>query len=318
MQPLGLLFFGTPDFAVPSLRELLSTAHRVVGVVTQPDRPRGRGQQTSAGPVKALAASCGLPIFQPERLKDDALVGQLSQLAPDLGVVAAYGRILPPGILALPPLGLINVHASLLPRWRGASPVHRAVMAGDRETGVSIMRIVQALDEGGVFSVVRRAIGADETSEQVERALAELGARALVGVVDALAQGTAVETPQSDSGVTYAARLVRDDGLITWSAPAQAIHNQVRGLHPWPHAFTFLGGSRVIVLRSAVASEDPDAPASARPGEILEVGPSGLLVAAGDVRPVRLLQLQAEGRRAVTAREFAAGAKLTPGRRFGE
>jgi methionyl-tRNA formyltransferase len=317
MRPLRLLFFGTPEFAVPSLRELLSAGHAVVGVVTQPDRPRGRGQKTSASPVKAFAASRGLQVFQPDRLKDEAVVSQLGSLAPDLGIVAAYGKILPPSILAVPRLGLINVHASLLPRWRGAAPVHRAVMAGDAETGVSIMRVVQALDEGGVYSVARRPIGGDETSEEVEADLAELGARLLAPVVEALAGGTAVDRPQETAGVTYAPRLSRGDGLIGWTGPAAAIHNQVRGLHPWPHAWTFLSGTRVIILRSAVSGDDPDVPAAVRPGEITRIGPSALLVAAGDGRPLRLLRLQAEGRRAVTAREFAAGARLAVGDWFG-
>jgi methionyl-tRNA formyltransferase len=317
MNDPRLVFFGTPEFAVPSLHHLLARGWPVLAVITQPDRPRGRGQKPGPAPVKAFAESRGLPVLQPERLKGPEFIGQLEALSPDLGVVAAYGRILPDVVIALPRLGLINVHASLLPRWRGASPVHRSVMAGDAETGVSIMRIVQALDAGGVFATARREIGLDETSEQVERDLAELGARLLVQVVEDLQAGRAREVPQDERGVTYAPRLTRDDGLITWDAPAAAIHNQVRGLHPWPHAFTSLRGSRVIVRRTALDTAAGAIPPAASPGELLEVARDGLIVAAGDGRAIRLLQLQAEGRRPVSAKEFAAGARLTAGVRFG-
>jgi methionyl-tRNA formyltransferase len=315
VSALRVLYFGTPAFAVPSLERLLAHPLDLVGVVTQPDRPRGRGQKESASPVKALALSRFLPVLQPDRLKDDAVLDDIRRLAPDLGIVAAYGRILPQALLDIPRLGLINVHASLLPRWRGASPVHRAVIAGDTDTGVSIMRIVRELDAGGVFAVRRRSIGPDETSEDVERDLAVIGADLLVDVVDALEAGTARETPQEASGVTYAPRLTKEEGLIAWQSPSAAIHNQVRGLRPWPHAFTFLGQSRVIVLRSA---RDPrPAPPAAAPGEVVAVDENAVVVTAGDGHVVRLVQLQLEGRRPVSGREFAAGTRLKSGTRFG-
>lgn len=317
MTPLRLVFFGTPEFAVPTLRDVRAHGHDVAAVVTQPDRPRGRGQKPSPGPVKAFAERHGLRVLQPERLKDDAFLADLASLAPDLGIVAAYGKILPAALIAIPRLGLINVHASLLPRWRGASPIHRAVMAGDADTGVSIMRVVQALDAGGVFAIAYRAIGPDETSEEVEHDLAESGARLILPVIDALGTGAANETPQDDSLVTYAPRLTREDGLISWEAPAFAIHNQVRGLYPWPHAFTSLDGARVIVLRTSVGSHGIVPPPNARSGQVVAVDREAIVVAAGDGRPLALLQVQAEGRRAVNAREFAAGTRLQPGARFG-
>jgi methionyl-tRNA formyltransferase len=317
MSPLRILFFGTPEFAVPTLREIGAAGHDLVAVVTQPDRPRGRGQKPSPGAVKAFATEHGLPLLQPDRLRDEAFLAELAELAPDLGVIAAYGKMLPAAVLASPRLGLINVHASLLPRWRGASPIHRAVMAGDTETGVSIMRVVQALDAGGVFARARRPIGPDEISEDVERDLAELGARLTLPVIDALAAGTAAESPQDETLVTYAPRLTRDDGVIAWAASAAAIHNQVRGLHPWPHAVTTLHGARVIVLRTSLAPVAPLPGGQAQPGEVLAIGRDGLVVHAGDGRPIGLLQLQAEGRRALGAREFAAGARIQPGARFG-
>jgi len=317
MSPLRIIFFGTPEFAVPTLRELLAAGHDVAAVVTQPDRPRGRGQNPSPGPVKAFAEEHGLRVLQPDRLREEGFLALLAELAPDLGVVAAYGKILPAAVLASPRLGLINVHASLLPRWRGASPIHRAVMAGDAETGVSIMRVVQALDAGGVFARARRPIGPDETSEDVERDLAGLGARLVLPVIGALAAGTAADAPQEETLVTYAPRLTRDDGVIAWSAPAAIIHNQVRGLHPWPHAVTTLQGARVIVLRTSLAPTAPQPADRSRPGEVLAISRDRLIVQAGDGRPIGLLQLQADGRRALGARDFAAGARLQPGARFG-
>ncbi len=317
MSSLRVVFFGTPGFAVPTLRDLAATGHQVVAVVTQPDRPRGRGQKPSPSPVAAFAGSHGLPLMRPERIKDDAFLSAVEGLEADLGVVAAYGRILPARLLALPRLGLINVHASLLPRWRGASPIHRAVIAGDAETGVSIMRVVEALDAGGVFATSRRPIGPDETSEEVERDLAELGARLVLPVIDALADGTARDAPQDETLVTYAPRLTREDGEVRWDAPALAIHNLVRGLHPWPHAVTSLGGARIILHRTSVEPPGGPWPGEAVPGEVLAADRDGILVMAGDRHALRILQVQAEGRRAVTAREFAAGARLQAGARFG-
>lgn len=315
MNSLGLVYFGTPDFAVPTLQHLLDRSFRVLAVVTQPDRPRGRGQKQSEGPVKAVARSRGVPVLQPDRLKDDGFLEQVRRLSPDLGVVAAYGKILPQALLGIPRLGLVNVHASLLPRWRGASPVHRAVMSGDRETGVSIMRVVRELDAGPVFAVRRRAIGPDETSVEVERDLALVGAELVVSVIEAMAAGTAREAPQEETGVSYAPRLTKEEGLIAWEAPAEAIHNQVRGLHPWPHAYTFLDHSRVIVLKTARLEEA--AAQGKKPGEVVAIAGEAAIVAAGDGRLLQLLVVQLEGRRPVSGREFAAGARLNAGSRLG-
>ena len=317
MTALRVVFFGTPEFAVPTLREVRRQGHELAAVVTQPDKPRGRGQKPSPGPVATFATEFGLPLLQPERIRDEGFLSALAALSPDLGIVAAYGKILPARLLAIPRLGLINVHASLLPRWRGASPIHRAVMAGDRETGVCIMRVVEALDAGGVFAEARRPIGPDETSTEVERDLAERGATLILRVIDALAGGTARETPQDERLVTYAPRLTREDGAVAWEASALAIHNQVRGLHPWPHAFTSLHGARVIVHRTALTTAPVACSDQASPGDVLAIGREGIVALAGDRNQITVLQMQAEGRRAVTAREFAAGARLGVGARFG-
>ena len=251
---MRIVFFGTPDFAVPSLEGLIAE-HTVVGVVTQPDRPRGRGQRVTDSPVKAVARAHDLPVLQPTRLRDPDTIAALSDLSPDLGVVAAYGKLIPGEMLQLPQHGMINVHASLLPKYRGAAPVHRAVINGDEETGVTIMRMVVALDAGAMLMKVTRPIGIDETSDVVERDLARLGVAPLLSVITQIAEGTVREEPQDDSQSTYAARLTKEEGLIDWSLPAAAIHNRVRGLYSWPHAYTQINGSRVIVLKSRVGSD---------------------------------------------------------------
>lgn len=308
---LKVLFMGTPQFAVPTLDALLSSRHTVVGVVTQPDKPRGRGQKETAGPVKARALAAGLPVLQPETLKDPAAVDALRAFGADIGVVAAFGKILSQTVLDIPRLGMINVHASLLPRWRGAAPIHRAVIAGDAATGVTIMRVVKALDAGAMLDTVARAIGPDDTSDDVERDLASLGGRLLVDVLDRLAHGPVSEVAQDESLVTYAHRLTKDDGSIDWSRSAVAIHNQIRGLHPWPHAFSYVGGQRLILWRSTWTP----GPAHAEPGTILTALGDDLAVATGD-GVLHLTELQAEGRRAGRTREFLAGRKLAAGMRF--
>lgn len=309
---LRLVFFGTPQFALPTLDRLLRSRHAVVGVVTQPDRPRGRGHNTSEPPVKARAVSAGVPVLQPQRLKDPSFLTALSQLGADLGVVAAYGKILTDPVLATPRLGLINVHASLLPKYRGAAPVHRAVIAGERETGVTIMRIVKALDAGPMLARARRPIDPDETSDQVERDLAALGAELLASAVDALAAGRSTETPQEDGEATYAPRLTKEEGHVDWTWPAERVHNLIRGLHPWPHAFTFLGARRLILHRSRVVADHSSA---AQPGTILEAAGDRLHVAAGQ-GIVQIDELQPEGRRPMHTREFLAGHHLSPSERF--
>jgi methionyl-tRNA formyltransferase len=311
---LRVLFLGTPEFAVPTLRALVASRHRVAGVLTQPDRPRGRGQRVAPGPVKAVAADLGLRLWQPDRLREPGLLDELRGLDVDLGVVAAYGKILPGDFLSIPRLGTINVHASLLPRWRGASPVHHAVAAGDAETGVTIMRIVQALDAGAMFASVGRPIGPQETAGEVEAAIAALGAPLLVEVVNQIAAGTAVETPQDERLVTYAPRLTKDDGVIDWRRPARALQCFVRGMQPWPGAITWLGSERWLVRRAAVADGHQ---LDAAPASIVEARGDRLVVACGEGTALAVTELQPEGKRAMSAREFLAGRRLAPGAALG-
>ena len=310
---LRIVFFGTPDFAVPTLEALHTSRHAIVGVVTQPDRARGRGQKSLAGPIKRVAEEYGVPLFQPERLRNEEFLSAFRGLNPDLGVVAAYGKILTDAVLEIPRHGLLNVHASLLPKYRGAAPIHRAVMAGDTETGVTIMRVVKALDAGPMIAKVGRSIGPDETSADVEPDLARIGGRALVDAVDALSEGRLSETAQIDADATYAHKLEKRDGIVDWSRPAVEIHNQIRGLHPWPHAYAELHGERTILLRSELITE-PQA-AREEPGTIVHAVGDRLLVQTGR-GVLRLLSLQREGRRPVSAREFLAGRQIHPGDRF--
>jgi methionyl-tRNA formyltransferase len=309
--PLRVVFLGTPAFAVPTLEALLASRHPVVGVVTQSDKPSGRGQKITTGPVKARALRSSLPLLQPVTLKDPAFLPRLAAWAADIGVVAAYGKILPEAVISTPRLGMINVHASLLPRYRGAAPVHRAVIAGETETGVTIMRVVKALDAGPMLADVRHPIGENDTSEDVERALAESGARLLVRTLDQIAAGTVREQPQDESRATYAPRMTREDGVIDWTRSAKQIHDLVRGLHPWPHAWSFLAGQRLIIHRSMVSSEAPAAP----PGTILPGIDTELRVATG-AGALELLDVQLEGKRPMPARDFRAGHKIPAGARF--
>lgn len=328
---LRIVFFGTPEFAVPSLDALIGSPHQVIGVVTQPDRPRGRGQKVTAGPVKARAEQAGIPVIQPERMKDELFVERFAEWAPDLGVVAAYGKLLPESLLARPRLGMINVHASLLPRYRGAAPIQRAVMAGESETGVTIMRVVKALDAGAMILKGVTPIGLEDTSVDVERALAALGGGLLLQAVDLLDKGAAIETPQDDAASTYASRILKTDGVIEWDRAALDIHNQVRGLHPWPHAYTWLEGVRQVIhetrpyasvdeARAALPSDQQTAldahVTMPRPGTVLVASKGRLFVSAGDGTVLEILRVQEEGRRVLAARDYLAGRSWPVGAQF--
>jgi len=313
-----IVFFGTPQFAVPALEALLASRHHVPLVVTQPDKRRDRGQKVTDAPVKAAARAHGVPVFQPERLRDPDVAEVLRRHSPDLAVVAAYGKLIPGHLLALPRLGMLNVHASLLPKYRGAAPVHRAIMNGESTTGVTIMQIVEALDAGDMLAKSVRAIGADDTSEQLEQALADDGAGLLLEVLDRLEAGTVRAEPQDESASTYAPRLRKEEGLIDWTQPARRIHDQVRGLFPWPHAYSYLDGARLIVWKTDATPEvhlKVDA-TSAQPGTIVDVTRDTIEVATGDGR-IALTEIQAEGRRPMNTRDFLAGRTVRPGTKFG-
>jgi len=299
---------GTPAFACPTLEALLARRDPVVAVVCQPDRPRGRGLGVSPPEVKRVAAGHGLPVLQPERVRDAAFLDALRGLAPDLIVVAAYGKILPRAVLDLPPRGCINVHASLLPRHRGAAPVVWTILAGDAITGVTIMEMNEEMDAGDVLLQRETAVRPDDTGGTLLERLATLGASAIGEAIDGLRAGTLRPTPQPASGVSFAPRIEREHGRIDWNRPAVELERQVRALAPAPSAFTTLAGRLLKVHRADV---DPAAPRAA-PGCVTTAGPGGIEVATGS-GALRLLEVQLEGRRRLPPAEFLAGHPITPG-----
>lgn len=299
---MRILFMGTPDFAVASLRRLVADGHEICGVFTQPDRPKNRGHKLAFSPVKEYAISRDLPVFQPERMRDGSALELVRRLQPELIVVAAYGRILPEEILEYPRFGSINVHSSILPKYRGAAPVNWAILNGDAATGVSIMYMAKELDAGDVILCRETAIDPEEDAQALTQRLAELGAAALSEAVERLAAGTAQRTPQDHSAYTYAPMLTRELSEIDWSHSAKQIHDQVRGLIPWPCAKTTLQGGTVKVYRTASGRET-----AAAPGTILAAGKSGIEIACGDGRSLLITELQPEGGRRMPAAAYLAG-----------
>ncbi|WP_405243582.1 methionyl-tRNA formyltransferase [Lentisalinibacter salinarum] len=297
-----LIFAGTPGFALASLQALCGAGHRPVAVLTQPDRPAGRGRRLTPSPVKAWAVAEGLPVLQPATLKDAAAVAELAALAPDALIVAAYGLILPADVLELPPAGCINVHASLLPRWRGASPIQAAVLAGDPVSGVSLMRMEPGLDTGPVYARAEAPVGARETAGELHDRLAALGAGLLTERLPDILAGRLQPEPQDDAAATYAPRIRREDALIDWSWPAERIDRAVRAYDPWPVCHTRLEDELLRCWRAEPLPAGDQPPAE--PGVILAAGADGIDVATGD-GVLRLLEVQLPGRRRIAARDFA-------------
>ncbi|HEX9706500.1 MAG TPA: methionyl-tRNA formyltransferase [Steroidobacteraceae bacterium] len=301
MDPsLAVLFAGTPDFALPSLDAIAASRHRLVAACTQPDRRSGRGQRLAASPVKERALALGLPVIQPASLRDAAARDALSAFAPDVMVVVAYGLLLPQAILDLPRLGCLNVHASLLPRWRGAAPVARAIMAGDPVTGVCIMRMEAGLDTGPLMLRREVMIGARETAGELESRLAVEGGEAIVEALDALAAGRASFEPQDSAQATYASKLGKADARIDWREPARVLERRIRALNPRPVAETMLDGAQLRIFEAEIVA----APAGDIPGTILRADTKGIVVMTGD-QALALRRVQLPGRRAVTAAELA-------------
>ena len=299
-MPLAVVYAGTPEFAVPALEAIVAAGHRVLAVYTQPDRPAGRGRELAASPVKRRALELGLAVEQPATLKDAATLARLAALRPDVVVVAAYGQLLPPAALAVPRLGCLNIHASLLPRWRGAAPIQRALLAGDEVTGVAIMRMEAGLDTGPVYRTERVPIGPRDTAGELTTRLARVGAGALVATLAALEAGTPVAVPQPAAGASYARKLEKREAELDWTQPAAVLERAVRAFLPWPVAETRWQGAQ---LRVRAAEAVPGA-AGGAPGDIVAAGRAGLEVATGDGR-LRLTQVQLAGRNVVTGAEFA-------------
>jgi len=293
---------GTPDFAVASLKRLVEDGHDVCGVFTQPDKPKNRGHKLAFSPVKEYALTVGLPVYQPVKMRDGEALRLVEELAPELIVVAAYGRILPEDILNTPPYGSINVHSSILPKYRGAAPINWAILNGDSVTGVTIMYMAKELDAGDVILCRETAIDPDEDAQTLTMRLAVLGADALAEAVERLHDGTAVRTPQDHSAYTYAPMLDRSLSPLDFSKNARQLHDQVRGLIPWPCASMTLDGKSVKVYRTAVGGETALAT-----GKIAEAGKQGLAIACGDGRLLRILELQAEGGKRMAAADYLRG-----------
>lgn len=302
---MRIVFMGTPSFAVASLEALVRAGHQVAGAFSQPDKPVGRHQnKLQPTPVKECAQAHGIPVYQPEKLRDGTALAILRELNPELIVVAAYGRILPDDILALPPKGCINVHSSLLPKYRGSAPINWAILNGDSETGVTIQEMVHDLDAGDVILQRATPIGADENAADLYDRLALMGGEALVEAVARIEAGTAARTPQDHSKATQAPMLSRALSPIDWTRPAQAVHDQVRGLYPWPAASTdVISGDTVKIYRSGL----PGKPASVFPGVIVSADKQGIDIACGDGRVLRILELQAPGGKRMSAAAYLAG-----------
>jgi methionyl-tRNA formyltransferase len=299
--PLAVVYAGTPEFAVPALEAIVAAGHRILAVYTQPDRPAGRGRELTAPPVKRRALELGLAVRQPATLRDAAVIAALAALAPDVVVVAAYGLLLPPEALSVPRLGCLNIHASLLPRWRGAAPIQRALLAGDEVTGISIMRMEAGLDTGPVYAVERVPIGPRDTALVLTERLAAIGAHALVATLAALEQNPQVPVPQPAVGATYARKLDKKEAALDWTQGALALDRQVRAFVPWPIAETRCRGAQLRVHEAEPAA----GAAGAAPGTIVVAGTAGVEVATGEGR-LRLLRVQQAGRNVVAAAEFAA------------
>jgi methionyl-tRNA formyltransferase len=296
---LKVVFAGTPEFAVPCLEALLASDHAVLAVYTQPDRPAGRGRRLTASPVKRVAQARGIEVRQPDTLRDAAIQRSLGALSADIMVVVAYGLILPRAVLELPPLGCINVHASLLPRWRGAAPIQRAILAGDRQTGISIMQMDAGLDTGDVLLERSVEIHPDETAGKLHDRLACLGAEALAQALDQIEAGQARPRPQDDAAATYAPKLDKREAALDWSGDAQLLARQVAAFNPWPVAQTSVDGKVLRVWRALPLEQAPEA----APGTVLRSGVDGIDVACGR-GCLRLTEVQLPGRKAMPAADF--------------
>jgi methionyl-tRNA formyltransferase len=308
---LKIVFMGTPDFAVPTLAELIGQGHEIVAAYTRPPRPAGRGMAERPSPVQSLAQQFGIPVLMPASLRSDEEQERFAALGAEVAVVVAFGLILPQAILDAPPLGAFNLHASLLPRWRGAAPIQRAILAGDAETGVAVMQMEAGLDTGPVAMVERTPIGADETAGALHDRLARLGADLMARAMAALERGTLEFEPQAEDGVTYAAKIDKAETRIDWSEPAREVHNKIRGFSPFPGAWTEVptGGrmERVKLLGSTLAEGNGE------PGAVLD----GVLTVACRDGAVRITRLQRAGGKAMSAEEFQRGANVPAGVKLG-
>jgi len=315
MASLRIVFMGTAPLACPSLAALTRTPEfQVIGAVTQPDRPKGRALHPQPSPVKRLATSHHLPVLQPDRARDESFIQELRRLASDLIVVVAYGQILPKPILELPRFGCLNVHASLLPKYRGAAPIQWAILNDEPQTGVTVMKMDEGLDTGGILATETTPIGSEDNSQTLHDRLATIGAELLVKTIPDYVSGRIAPRQQPEAGATYARKITKEDGRLDWNQPARALWNRVRAFVPWPGAYTFLPTAPRATLLKIWRAEPIETPV-ARPGEVLDAGKSGIIVGCGH-GALRILSLQREGGKQLTAAEFLAGHGLTAGQKL--
>ncbi len=309
---MRIVFMGTPEVAAASLAELLKGPNPVVGVVTQPDRPAGRGQRQLASPVRRIAEKDQLPLLAPEKIREPGFLEALKRWEPEVIAVVAYGRILPRSILELPSQGCINVHYSLLPKYRGAAPVAWTILQGEEKSGVTTMRLVEKMDAGPIFLQEEIAVAPDETTASLEAKLIPMGARLLLETIRRLKEGSAIPKPQREEEATYAPMLKKEDGEICWSDPAALLERRVRGFYPWPSAYTSLRAKILKIHRAHVIAMEPEA----MPGEVVKADRGGLWVATGE-GALSLEEIQLENRRRLLAAEFLKGARIEKGERLG-
>jgi len=307
---LRVIFWGTPEFAVESLKKLLKSRHQVVGVVTQPDKPKGRGKKLTPPPVKVVAQEHGIPVFQPEKVKNNPeLLENLKKLNPDIFVVVAYGKILPEEVIHLPPFKTINVHASLLPQYRGAAPIHRAIMEGKEKTGVCIMEITEELDAGDIYECTEVPISENDDIVSLHDKLARIGAELLVNVLDKIEKGEAIKKPQEHSKATYASPIKKEEGKIDWNRSAVEIFNQIRALKVWPKAFTTFRNKEMKILEASVLDKETEG----RPGEITEIKKGeGFVVQTGKGK-LLIKKVQFPNSKPITADEAVRGYHIKEG-----
>lgn len=307
---MKILFMGTPEFAVASLRALIGSDHDVCCVISQPDRPRGRGRKLEPTPVKKLALKHSIEVLQPEKIRTSESISMIGSFKPDMICVAAYGKIIPPEILEIPLMGCVNVHASLLPKYRGAAPVNWAIINGEKKTGITTMLMDEGMDTGDILLKKETGIGEDETASEVLQRLSEIGAGLLLDTISGLEKGSITPVKQDDEQASYAPLLKKEHGVIDWRQPAYRIKNLVRGLQPWPGTFTKLNGKTLKIHRVAISNQ------TGKPGEILISYGDNLTVAAGE-GSVRIIELQPEGGRRMQTSDFLRGRDISPGTKLG-